>query len=97
MGVDISGGMIVGRHVKDIPILEAIDEYISEWVEDNALDYMSPWYDAEDEHWVVGYRVEDIPVKDMAFSWAVDVLKLAEKFKALTGEDAHLIGMQNVW
>lgn len=94
---DISGAMIVGRHVEDIAVLNDLDCEIYEWVEENDLDYMSPHYDARTTYWVVGYKVKDIPVKDMTGGWVVDVLKLAEKFKELTGEDAHLIGMHNVY
>jgi hypothetical protein len=96
MGVDYDGGMIVGREVKDLHIPDTDEMSAEEWIEDQGLSRMSPWYDCDLRHCIIGYEVEDVEVSDMDV-WLADVRAKAEKFEALFGVKAMLIGTQNIW
>lgn len=101
MGIDITGGMFVGAHYSDINIevdeegndIEDLGEYL---VCDLDMDSFSPWYDAADDESYFGFKVNDVLVKDID-NFVVTVKELAKKFEELTGAEAMLIGMQNVW
>ena len=96
MGIDYDGGMIVGDYAEnlDIPNTEELEDY--EWIEENDLDEMYPWYDAPLEECIVGYCVSDVKISDMD-DWLKDVKEKAKKFKELFGKEAKLIGTQNIW
>lgn len=97
MGINIDGGMIVGCRANDI---EFGDDYdcATDYAENNNLDYYSLWFDAGDDGIVLGYCVEDVdPLSESFDEWIKMVKSKAEKFKELTGCNAKLIGMQDVW
>lgn len=107
MDIDYSGGMIVGAQATDLSIPE---EFIKEheekygyeptfydWGLSVGLEYMSEWYDADDEGKVYGFTIK--------YSWREDelddLIKLVKQkmteFKQLTGVDAKLIGTQDIY
>lgn len=112
MGIDISGGMIVGANA--IKVKNAVTmnddecemygvagnfhEEFYEWYEGEDMTAYSFHYDACEDSQVLGFTVDDInPLSDDFKEWSDNVVKLAVKFKELTGIEAELIGMQNVW
>lgn len=100
MGMSISGGMIVGCYMSDLPEEVFVDyEDSCDWAESNDLDYFSPWYDAESSEWFVGYRINSVEIEDefIFMDWVTSVSEKAENFKNLTGVTATLKGMQNIW
>lgn len=98
MGLDIGGGMLVGRAIKDLPVdLESIED-VGQYIYDLRLEIFSPWFDAEPEYWTVGYIVQDIELPlDPSSKWYKDLTEVSEKFLKLFGVKPKLIGMQNVW
>ncbi|MCP4365439.1 MAG: hypothetical protein GY800_09105 [Planctomycetes bacterium] len=104
MGIDYSGGMIVGAHGSDVQTGVDIDfddneeyEYIDEWIEEHGMTTMSQHYDADIDYQYVGFEVSNVLVHEMEGEWLTNVKKLAAKFKDLTGVEAKLIGTQNIW
>jgi hypothetical protein len=95
MGIDYSGGMIVGAHAEDIDFPDV--DSIYEWIEDNGLDTMSEYYDADIDQQYIGFCVDDIAVEDIEKGWLVNVKNKAKEFEALTGTKAKLIGTQDIW
>lgn len=101
MGIDISGGMFVGAHYSDICIdvdeegneIHDLGDYL---VCDLDMDSFSPWYDAGSDECYFGFKVDDVLVKDID-NFVITIKELAKKFEELTGTQAKLIGMQNVW
>ena len=96
MGIDYSGGMIVGEEFGKINIPEDYEGEGYEWVEDVGLERFSPWYDAEVEYCVVGFSVSDVSVDEITGEWLSIVQRKARKFYELTGVKAKLIGMQDI-
>ena len=97
MGIDYDGGMIVGCIGSDIDVPEEYDGDLSDWIEENDLETMSTYYDAEIDDRYIGFCVDDVDVNDIHGEWLTDVLQKAEKFFKLTGKKARLIGTQNIW
>jgi len=96
MGIDYSGGMIVGENGSEIP--EPEDISLSEWAEDNDMTSYSLHYDADDDSCIYGFEVPNVLVSDIDGTWWLeDVKAKAAKFKMLTGLDARLIGTQNIY
>lgn len=97
MGIDVSGGMIVGIIGSElIDAIKTVDDF-NEWYEINGLDRMATHYDADNDDCFFGFQVEDVPVSEMKGIWLKDVEEKAKRFKELTGIDASLIGTQDVW
>lgn len=113
MGMDYSGGMIVGANAATVedqvyfededgrPLYgsngEAYEEFY-EWYEEVGMRTMSLRYDADSDNQILGFEVDDIEVLSEKFpAWLEDVKSKALKFKELTGIDAELIGTQNIW
>lgn len=113
MGVDISGGMIVGAIAEGVEgavgfesedgdwvyqLDEDTCEDFYEWYEYHGMETYSMWYDSGNEGKVVGFKVPDInPLGEDFDEWIENVKTLATEFKEITGIDPELIGMQNVW
>ena len=96
MGVDIDGCMVLGESITKIKLSPDIDD-VGEWVDDNGMDTISPWYDSGPDNWVIGFRIKDVPVSKIDEKWLEDIRTKASKFEKLTGTKARLIGMQDVW
>jgi len=98
MGIDISGRMILGAPADEVCFDEDESEFddIYEWADENDMIYMSENYDCGSDEQFVGFGIEDVEIDEID-EWVVNVKKLSVKFKELTGIDAKLVGMQNVW
>ena len=55
MGIDISAKLIYGLPYSDLP--EEILEEVDEMLDNDELDYASPYYDAPRDDWIVGVDV----------------------------------------
>lgn len=97
MSIDISGGMIVGESGCRFNPPDNYDGSLELWADEVGLDSMSEYFDADCTRTVYGFEVPDVAVSDIQHEWLADVKKKAQKFKALTGVDARLIGTQNVF
>lgn len=96
MGIDISGGMILGRGFDELNFPEGIEDKV-EWLYDNDFEMYSPWYDSEEENWVVGFPVEDVLFSEEYMpEWLEDLQKKADKFYEVFEVTPMLIGMQDV-
>jgi hypothetical protein len=94
MGIDIEGGMIVGRLGKDIECDH--DDGLTEWAEENGMDNYSLHYDADEDWRIYGFEVKDVLVDEID-EWVKTVKEKAKEFKNITGLEAKLFGSQNVW
>ena len=56
MGIDISAKLIYGLPYSDLPG-EILDE-VNAMLDDDQLDYASPYYDAPRDEWIVGVEVD---------------------------------------
>lgn len=112
MGIDISGGMIIGHNASKVKSevyredddceMYGVDgnlhEEFYEWYESEELETYSFHYDADEDSQVLGFTVGDIePLSEKFDEWIAEVKAKSEKFKKLTGLEPELIGMQNVW
>lgn len=100
MGVDISGGMIVGACSDDVwasccPEEEDFYDFI-EGVHE--MDTYHLYYDADTDASITGFKVKDVPVlsSEEFEEWTTNVKELAKLFKDITGIEPKLIGMQHV-
>lgn len=97
MGIDVSGGMLVGNRADSIDLGDEY-EFAWEFAEEHGMVIFSAWYDAGVEGQYIGFRVEDVdPLSEEFFDWVTNVTTSAKKFKEITGCDATLIGMQDVY
>lgn len=92
MGIDYNGGMIVGCEGDKI---DCHDDHIG-WACDHDMVCMSQFYDAGKENQYIGFFVQDIKVDNIDLLWLDSIRLLAIKFKELTGQDAILIGTQDI-
>ena len=110
MGIDISGGMIVGAVCSEVEAVfydedkeaylveDGEFEELYEWYEEKGMRTYSFYYDACSGSQILGYTLNDIdPLHEDFNTWLKDVKCKAEEFYRLTGVKAKLIGMQNVW
>ena len=96
MGIDYSGGMIVGAKGDELTHPDEFD-YMSEWAEEHDMDYMSPWYDADEKYCVYGFSIPaKISMDDLNDDWLEMVKEKAAKFEEITGVKPQLIAMQNI-
>lgn len=113
MGIDYDGGMIVGLHYEDI---ENFDKVFNEWaevqeeesdtckydfLEDHDLETMSPYFDANLEDCVIGFRISDIDLNpndpEIMKDFSREINKIAEEFKSIFGVYPRLIGCQHIY
>jgi hypothetical protein len=95
MGIDINGGIMVGKWGEDIKV-PAKYEDLSEMCESEGLDYMSPWYDAGIVESFIGVYIKERKVTEIDL--LVNDCKEAEKkLKDLLGEDLVIYGGQHVY
>ena len=99
MGIDTSGGMLIGEKVPNIPFLQSVDD-IHEWFEENGYEkgmtMHSSYFDCDSDGLVFGFDVGNIPVSGLDQKWIDGVKEKAEKFKEIFGIDARLIGSVDV-
>lgn len=112
MGIDVSGGMIVGANAEEVHCSVSYEEdgkeYFGkgneifeefyEWREHHDIDTYSYYFDTGLENQVAGFLVGDVNVLSPDFDkWCEEVKVLGHKFKDLTGIEPRLIGMQDVY
>ena len=97
MGIDYNGGMIIGCSLSDIFIPDEFEDDENEYIEDNGMSTMYDFPNADSDEKYVGFEIENILVSKINIEWIEMVKAYADKFKALTGEDAKLIGTQDIW
>ena len=97
MGIDYSGGMIVGEIGSKLSEPDEYEDGFNEWAEENELESMSQYYDCDQEDKYYGFRVDNVEVEKIDGEWLDDVKQKAEKFEKLTGVKAKLIGTQDIW
>ena len=97
MGIDYSGGMIVGADAEDIGYeVEQFEAW--EFLEEHDMESYSLWYDADESGQVWGYPVSDVNILSEEFDdWVSMVKRKAQEFEKITGVKAKLIGMQNIY
>jgi hypothetical protein len=91
MGIDISGGMFVGKWAKDAALTEEGEEMI----EIGEIDYVSPWYDADREDCFIGIGIKDYRIDQLEFL-IKEVEGISKKLTPILGEGIMLVGMQDV-
>lgn len=97
MGLNYSGGMIVGASGQEIGVPDSWEGSLLEWVDDNDMDHMSKCIGADDASTYYGFMVSDVQVKHIRGEWLDDVEAKSKKFKKLTGVEADLIGSQDIY
>ena len=97
MGIDYSGGMIIGELGSKLDTPDNWDEDLTEYAEENGMTYMSQYYDCDEDWRIYGFDVPDIPVSEINQKWIDEINELANKFEKLFGVPARLIGTQNIW
>jgi len=55
MSIDIEAKLIYGVKYKDLP--EDILDEVDEMLDNDDLDYASPWYDSDRDYWIVGVEI----------------------------------------
>ena len=96
MGIDYSGGIIVGCYGDEIQN-EEYRQNSSEFIEKYDLNRMSPWYDADDNDCIIGIKLTS--------RWSlVEIQKLVEQFEEakkklepLFGTVVFLFGTQHIY
>lgn len=101
MGIDISGGMIIGANADEVRAALNIDEdadFLGEIYEMGWESY-SYYFDAGYDSQVAGILIGNVnPLNEDGFSeWIEDVKNKAKEFYDKTGIEPELIGMQNVY
>ena len=96
MGMDIDGSMMVGCYVEELFYDEDDFENTYEYLESLGLETLSPYYASEIGERFCGFYVSDVPIANID-KWLLDVKEKAKEFESLTGQEANLVGMQDVW
>jgi hypothetical protein len=96
MGIDISGGMLVGESGSNFEIPDEIED-VREWADENGMEVMCEYFDADFEDSYFGFEVEEVLVSEINDSWIAKINELADKFERLTGLKARLIGTQDIY
>jgi|SRR5690554_3371646 len=101
MGIDYDGKLLVGGHYEDVSNI--VDDKIQEdeYNEDRYqvldeldLSYASPYFDCDLTECYVGFEFPDTPFTE---GWHKQFEDAAVKWKELTGVDAKIMGVQNIW
>ena len=98
MGISIRGGLIVGCAYTslDQDFIDQQEESSDDWIYDLDMESLSPYYDASAEECCIGYSLGGKLLIDDKDGWVTTIKELAAKFKEVTGNDAYLIGMQDI-
>ena len=91
MGVDISGGLLIGAHASKI----CVD--IDVLLENDDMVKYAEYYDAPDKYCHIGFKINNVLVSEMNVEWLAHINELAKRFESLTGAKAELIGCQDIW
>ena len=97
MGMDISGGMLIGAHGDKLSVPEDSDLAFHEWADENGLESYAMHYDASQSYTYYGFEISDIKVSEVDSKWLQEIRKKADEFEKITGVTATLIGTQSVY
>ena len=101
MGIDISGGMIVGVSGRDFAEKFDNDDNkysdIYEMIEEEGLDRYCLHYDADIEDSIVGFGISDCNSYEELDEWFENVKNKFKEFESEFGLKPSLIGTQDVW
>ena len=95
MGIDVGSALVVGLPLYDV--VESTGEYYEKYEDD--LDRISPYYDADPEHCLLGYKIcgTDYAYDELSSNFLEKITTAQVKFKNLTGKDAKIYVSPNVW
>lgn len=98
MGTYYSGGMGVGAYGYQLGHLELDEQFecLDEWADFNDLHTFSPYEDCDFMSKFICFKLDPVYTKHINELWVVRVKQLGSQFKALTGVDPVLLGMQNI-
>ena len=79
----------VADHLKPVP--ELYNDDIREYMESLGLKFAPPWYDADPQHWFVGFYIPDTPLTESAWiNWVAIVEEKHNKLRKIVGPDLKL-------
>lgn len=113
MGQTINDALILGTTYKElVPYIEnvmkmnGVEDFditkldIGEWLEENGLDYLSPYFDADPETWSIGVKIPRLKVHSYtpAVAWNTAFAAAHDKMIDIFGEeiDLYVIGGADV-
>jgi len=96
MGIDINGGMIVGNDAGHVPVPDDVEDTL-DWLEEQGMDQFCRYFDADFDAQVWGFEIKSVWREDELDDFMAEIKRKMAKFKELTGADAKIYGMQNVW
>jgi nitrogen fixation protein len=91
MGINYSGGMIVGQLGEELEI-----EDLYELIDVHDLDVFYPYYDADLEESIIGVRVASCWGEDVLDQLVEEVKALITDLRALGFDNPKLYGKQNI-
>lgn len=113
MGTAYEGGMLVGRHGRELPEItsdwlpddwegnnEEDIESLSDWeiLEELELDMYCNYFDADKDGSYIGFEVNNVSIDDPDFDkWVEEVKVKSKEFEDITGVKAKLIGCQHIY
>jgi len=102
MGIEYSGILLVGGDWEDIS--EVVEDYLEKVgdedmgpygvLEELGLEYASPYFDCPLEHCYIGF---EFPPTRLTEGWCNKFEEAAAKWKELTGADAKIMGVQDIY
>lgn len=107
MGVDYDGKLMVGLNHSEIPEdcfnewleAEGLDEeedyYFHDFLDSLGMTHASLWYDAQEEHWIMGVELGDLLLEDDSYIKIIEEAK--DRFIKTFGVTPRLIGTQHIW
>ena len=79
----------VAEHLK--PARKLYDDDITEYMESLGLKFAPPWYGAEQQHWFVGFYIQDTPLTESDWiRWVAIVEEKHNKLRKIVGPDLKL-------
>ena len=105
MGIDIGSALVVGLPYEGIFEAYTTSGYSSaeypfyNWLEDKDISRFSPYYDADYQDCVFGFKVAgtDYTYDELEHDYTDSIDRLRSKFYNLTGKVAKLYVTANVW
>lgn len=96
MGIDVGSALVVGLPFYDV--VEDNDEFYEKY--DGDLDQISPYFDADSDCCILGYRIAgtDYTYDEVSMdTFLQDISEAKQKFLKLTGKEAKVYVSPHVW
>jgi len=98
MGIEYQGFMLIGEKMSNISIFINQKNFDwDKWIEENNFEMADPYFDCDMEDRYIGFKIEDIPIKDINNEWLDNLKLLGKKFEELTDTSPKLIGILNIF